>query len=90
VLSCIREPSSRTIRTHGKAYSSNAASVLFDAIRRANSTDPRKIRDALAQTKDYAGVTGTINIDSDRNAAKPVVFQRIVNRKIEYIETLDP
>jgi branched-chain amino acid transport system substrate-binding protein len=72
------------------ALAFDAASVLFDAIRRSNSTDPRKIRDALAQTKDYPGVTGTINIDADRNAAKPVVFQRIVDRKIEYIETLDP
>jgi len=68
----------------------DAAGVLIDAIRRANSTDPGKIRDSLAQTKDYPGVTGAITLDADRNAAKPVVFQRIVNRKIEFIETLEP
>jgi len=68
----------------------DAAGVLIDAIGRANSTDPDKIRDALAHTKDYAGVTGTITIDADRNAAKPVVFLRISKSKIEYIETFNP
>jgi hypothetical protein len=61
------------------ALAFDAARVLFDAIRRANSTDPRKIRDALAQTKNYPGVTGRINIDADRNAAKPVVLAVILS-----------
>jgi branched-chain amino acid transport system substrate-binding protein len=72
------------------ALAFDAAGVLIDAIGRANSTDPGKVRDALAQTKDYSGVTGTITIDADRNAAKPVVFLRISKSKIEYIETFDP
>jgi branched-chain amino acid transport system substrate-binding protein len=72
------------------ALAFDAAGVLIDAIGRANSTDPGKIRDALAQTKDYSGVTGTITIDADRNAAKPVVFLRISKSKIEYVETFDP
>lgn len=72
------------------ALSFDAANILFDAIGRASSTDPAKIRDALAQTKNYRGVTGTITIDGDRNAAKPVVFLKIANRKVEYIETVDP
>jgi branched-chain amino acid transport system substrate-binding protein len=72
------------------ALAFDATGVLIDAIGRANSTDPGKIRDALAQTKDYSGVTGTITIDADRNAAKPVVFLRIAKGKIEYLETFDP
>jgi len=72
------------------ALAFDATGVLVDAIGRANSTDPGKIRDALAQTKDYPGVTGTISINGDRNAAKPVVFLRIVKDKIEYVETFDP
>jgi branched-chain amino acid transport system substrate-binding protein len=72
------------------ALAFDAAGVLIDAITRANSTDPRKIRDALAQTKDYPGVSGTITIDADRNAAKPVVFLKIREGKIEYIETMNP
>jgi branched-chain amino acid transport system substrate-binding protein len=48
-----------------------------DYIRLVGSTDPGKIRDALAETKDYSGVAATISIDGDRNTAKPVVFLRI-------------
>jgi branched-chain amino acid transport system substrate-binding protein len=72
------------------ALAFDATGVLIDAIGRANSTDPGKIRDALAQTKDYPGVTGTITIDADRNAAKPVVFLRIRKGTIEHVETFDP
>jgi branched-chain amino acid transport system substrate-binding protein len=72
------------------ALAFDATGVLVDAIGRANSTDPGKIRDTLAQTKDYPGVTGTISIDGDRNAAKPVVFLRVGKDKIEYVERFDP
>ena len=34
--------------------------LLFDAIERAGSADPAKIRNALAATKGYEGVTGNI------------------------------
>ncbi len=47
-----------------------AAEVLVDAIRRAGKDDPTAIRDAIAQTKDFEGVTGKITIDAQRNAQK--------------------
>jgi ABC-type branched-subunit amino acid transport system substrate-binding protein len=34
--------------------------LIADAIQRAGSADPAKIRDALAATKCYQGVTGSI------------------------------
>src|SRR5450759_3803681 len=37
----------------------NAISIMVDAIRRAGSTDPEKIRTALTQT-DYNGLVGNI------------------------------
>jgi branched-chain amino acid transport system substrate-binding protein len=52
------------------ALAFDAASVLIDAIGRANSTDPGKVRDALVETQEYPGVTGTITIDADRNVVK--------------------
>ncbi|MBV9671495.1 MAG: ABC transporter substrate-binding protein, partial [Verrucomicrobia bacterium] len=36
----------------------DGARLLFDAIRRAGDPDPAKVRDALASTKDFEGVTG--------------------------------
>ncbi len=38
----------------------DAAYVLVDAIKRANSTDSEKIREALATTKDFPAVTGSL------------------------------
>jgi branched-chain amino acid transport system substrate-binding protein len=40
----------------------DAVMVLADAIRRAKSLDPGKIRNALAQTKDFHGATGNITL----------------------------
>jgi branched-chain amino acid transport system substrate-binding protein len=68
----------------------DAANILFDAIRRANSTAPAQIRDAIAQTKDYPGVTGKITIDQDRNAVKPAVVLRVREGKLEFVETIAP
>ncbi|HEX3184310.1 MAG TPA: ABC transporter substrate-binding protein, partial [Pyrinomonadaceae bacterium] len=41
--------------------------VLADAITRAGTTDGTKLRDAIAATKNFPGITGTITIDKDRN-----------------------
>jgi branched-chain amino acid transport system substrate-binding protein len=51
--------------------------MLFDAIRRAGATESAAIRDALAKTSDFPGVTGTITLDSERNAMTPVYILRI-------------
>lgn len=68
----------------------DAGLILFDAIGRAGSTDGAKIRDALAATKDFSGVTGLITIDNDRNARKPVVIIAPMNGKMTYKETIQP
>jgi branched-chain amino acid transport system substrate-binding protein len=68
----------------------DAASILFDAIKRANSTEGAKIRDALAATKDFAGITGNITLDKDRNAVKPAVVLQVKDGNLEYVETIMP
>jgi branched-chain amino acid transport system substrate-binding protein len=68
----------------------DAARVVFDAIKRAGSTDSQVIRDALAQTKDFPGVSGNITIDSNRNASKPVVVLAIQDERIQYFEKINP
>ena len=68
----------------------DAASILFDAIKRANSTDGAKIRDAIAQTKDFPGVTGKITLDKDRNAVKPAVVLQVKEGTLNYVETITP
>jgi len=62
--------------------------VLFEAIKRAGSTDGKKIRDEIARTKDHAGVTGKITLDSERNANKPAVVLEIRGGKFLFRETI--
>jgi branched-chain amino acid transport system substrate-binding protein len=44
--------------------------ILADAIQKTGSAEPAKIRDALAATKDFDGVSGKITIDAKRDASK--------------------
>lgn len=67
-----------------------SAMVLADAIKRANSTEGPKIRDALAATKDFDGVTGKMTLDAERNARKPAVIIQIKGGKFVYKETVNP
>lgn len=68
----------------------DAAKILADSIKRAGSTDPQAIRDAIAQTKDFSGVTGNIALDENRNATKPAVVLQISGKKYQYVETVEP
>jgi len=68
----------------------DAAGLLFDAFRRANSTDPAKVRDALASTTEFVGVTGKIAIDENRNPRKPSVILRVQDGDLLYVETIQP
>jgi branched-chain amino acid transport system substrate-binding protein len=68
----------------------DVAKVLIDAIRRANSDNPDSIRMALSTTKDFAGVTGTITLDSNRDAVKPAVVLEVKDGKFAFKETVAP
>jgi len=68
----------------------DAARVVLGAIKRAGSTDSTAVRDALAQTKDFPGVSGDITIDAKRNASKPVVILAIKDQQIQFFEKINP
>ena len=55
----------------------DAAKIMFDAIKRSPSLDGPAIRDALAATKDFPGVTGTVTFNENRDAVKPIVMIEI-------------
>jgi branched-chain amino acid transport system substrate-binding protein len=59
------------------AQAYDAAGMLFDAMKRATDLTGPAIRDALAQTRDYKGVTGDISMDAHRNPVKPAVVLKI-------------
>jgi len=68
----------------------DSALILADAIRRAGSTEGEKIRDALAQTKDFEAVTGRITINANRDADKAAVILQVKGGKFTYVETIEP
>jgi branched-chain amino acid transport system substrate-binding protein len=72
------------------ALAYDAMKVLADAIQRAGTTDGQKLRDAIAQTKGFLGVTGSITINNERNAVKPAVVFELQDGKYVYKETIQP
>ena len=77
----------------------DAVGVLVDAMKRtaapangdyASPEYRAKLRDAIAATKNYQGITGTITIGPDRNAVKPAVVLQVHGSEYKYITTVNP
>lgn len=68
----------------------DAMRVLADALKRAGTSEGPKLRDAIAATKDFPGVTGVITINAERNAVKPAVVLKLQDGKYVYQETITP
>lgn len=77
----------------------DAIGVLADAMKRAGKPDGddyaseayrTKLRDAIAATKGYKGVTGTITLGPNRDAVKPAVVLQIQGDQYKYVATVEP
>jgi branched-chain amino acid transport system substrate-binding protein len=68
----------------------DSARVLADAIKRAGTTKNTKLRDAIAQTKDFPGVTGKTTIDEHHNASKAAAIITVKDGKFKFVETVSP
>jgi branched-chain amino acid transport system substrate-binding protein len=68
----------------------DSAELLADAIKRAGSTKAAAIRDAIAHTKNFPGVTGNITIDAERNPTKAAVVVTVKDGKFKFVETIEP
>jgi branched-chain amino acid transport system substrate-binding protein len=68
----------------------DAARVAMDAMARAGELSGPAIRDALAATKGFPGVTGVITIDGDHNAVKPAVVLVVKSGAPHYVATVKP
>lgn len=68
----------------------DAARLAADAIARVGSLDRPAIRYALATTRDFRGVTGTITMDEQHNPVKPAAVLRIRNQSATFASTIEP
>ena len=77
-------------KRHGKnpeataALGYDALKIFAQAAERAKGLDRKAIRDQIAATKDYQGVSGTITMGADRNPIKPVAMIKIENGQMNF------
>ena len=68
----------------------DAGGVLVDSLKRSKSLRGSDLREAIAATKGFVGVTGKITLDVERNAVKSAVVMRIGKGKAAYVATVNP
>jgi branched-chain amino acid transport system substrate-binding protein len=69
----------------------DAAQIVFDAIKRAGSTDHAAIQAAMAATKGLAAAQGDITFGTNNDPTTlPAVILQIANGKDNYKETFQP
>lgn len=61
-----------------------------DAVARAGAADSVKVKDALATTKDFKGITGTLSIDENHNPVKAVTILEVKNGQPTFLKKLEP
>jgi branched-chain amino acid transport system substrate-binding protein len=68
----------------------DSAMVAIEAMKRAPDLSGPALRDAIAATKDFPGVAGTITLDEKRNPVKPAVVLKVEGGKFKYVDTVAP
>lgn len=68
----------------------DAAMVLADAMKRAPELSNTAIRNAIATTKDYQGVTGVITLNEHRDPIKSAVVLKVADGRFKYQTTVKP
>jgi branched-chain amino acid transport system substrate-binding protein len=68
----------------------DAAMVAFDAMSRAAGPSGPALRDAIAATRGYPGVTGVITIDENHDAQKPAVVLEVKGGKSVFVTSVAP
>ncbi|MEG6584409.1 ABC transporter substrate-binding protein [Dendrosporobacter sp. 1207_IL3150] len=68
----------------------DSALMLIDAIKRAGSDEPAKIREALEQTKNLQVSTGLITLDANHNPVKSAVVIEMKDGKQSFKEKVNP
>ena len=76
--------------TGGIGVSYDAVKLFFEAVERAGSLDPEKIRDQLAATENYIGATTIASYNENRHPTKSAVIFTIKNGKKQFHKQIDP
>ncbi|SKA73598.1 amino acid/amide ABC transporter substrate-binding protein, HAAT family [Clostridium sp. USBA 49] len=63
---------------------------LADGLKRAGEADREKLKDALASTKNFTGITGTFSMDKNHNPIKSVTIIEMKNGEATFLKKLNP
>jgi branched-chain amino acid transport system substrate-binding protein len=77
------------------ALAYDATLIMVDAIKKSgvtnsSATSRSKLRDALAKTKNFSGVTGNISMDENRKVVKPAIMLQVKSKKFAYVTIIKP
>lgn len=68
----------------------DAALILVEAMERSRELTPAAIRGEIAKTSGFKGVTGSITLNSQRNAVKSAVVLKVEAGQLKFQTTVDP
>ena len=71
------------------ALAYDAVHLLADAIKRAGSTKRASVRNEIARTRNFEGVTGTISFDKNGDPIKNVVIMHIKEGRPVFLKQVD-
>jgi branched-chain amino acid transport system substrate-binding protein len=66
------------------------AYFLADALTRAGEADSEKLKDALASTKEFAGVTGKLSVDANHNPVKAITIIQMKDGEQTFFKKQQP
>ena len=85
----VYERKNGTLPSASAAMGYDALVVLADAIRRVHSTEPEKLREALASTQAFPGLTGDITTDPELARTQSVPLLKLDAGKISFLEMIE-
>jgi len=73
-----------------EALGYDAVNLLADALERAGRPEPEALRDALAQTTAFQGVTGVVAFDANGDPIKGVIIMEMKEGVPRYLQSIQP
>lgn len=69
----------------------DSAKLVLDALARAKKADPKALREAMAATKGFKGVTGNITFDAKRNPVKSATILQVQkDGSTKFVKQVEP
>jgi len=68
----------------------DATNLLLEAIRKAGSDDPKKIREALASMRDFKAVSGKSTLDRNGDMIKSAAILKIEGGRQKFVKMVNP